>query len=54
MTVGDKVRVMDYSEAHGDIGVIDIMQDNGIIWVELTEYGCLWPVFADWIEVIND
>lgn len=43
MKIGDRVIVMDGSEAHGDRGVIAIIQNNGIILVELDE-GCLWPV----------
>jgi len=45
-TVGDKVVIADHSEAHGDKGRIDCIQDNGIILVELDQ-GCIWPVTAD-------
>ena len=44
--VGDAVVIADYSEAHGDKGRVDFIQDNGIILVEL-EQGCIWPVTAD-------
>jgi hypothetical protein len=47
MKVGDHVRIIDFSEAHGDLGVIDFIQDNGIILVELTEYGTIWPILED-------
>lgn len=39
---GDKVRVVDGSEAHNDIGVVDWVQADGIILVDLGE--CIWPV----------
>ncbi len=45
-SVGDKVVIADHSEAHGDRGKIDRIQDNGIILVELDQ-GCIWPVTAD-------
>ena len=48
--VGDKVVITDYSEAHGDKGKIDRIQDNGIILVEL-EHGCIWPVTADELQL---
>jgi hypothetical protein len=44
--VGDEVVIADYSEAHGDKGKIDRIQNNGIILVELDQ-GCIWPVTAD-------
>ena len=40
MKEGDKVRIKDSSQAHGDIGIIDCIQSNGIIFVELEE--CTW------------
>jgi hypothetical protein len=40
--VGDACVICDYSEAHGDKGVIYFVQTNGIILVELDE--CIWPV----------
>ena len=44
---GDRVRVCDQSEAHGDLGTVDTIQENGIILVELEgRGGCLWPVFG--------
>lgn len=42
--VGDRVIINDYSEAHGDKGIIDTIQKDGLILVELTEYGCIWIV----------
>ncbi len=48
--VGDQVEIVDGSEAHGDVGRIWIIQDNGIILVELEE--CVWPTFASEIRPI--
>jgi len=50
--VGDRVRIIDHSEAHGDIGVVWSIESNGIVLVELPQ-GCLWPCSADEIEVCN-
>lgn len=44
MNEGDRVRICDGSEAHGDTGGIWTIQDNGIYLVELDDGGCLWPV----------
>ncbi len=49
--VGDQVEIVDGSEAHGDVGRIWIIQDNGVIIVELEE--CVWPTFASEIRPIN-
>lgn len=49
--VGDLVEIVDHSDAHGDVGRIWIIQDNGIIIVELEE--CVWPVDADQIRAIT-
>lgn len=50
MNVGDRVRIIDGSEAHGDKGVIITIQADGLLLVEL-EQGCLWPVTAEEIEL---
>ena len=47
--VGDAVVIADHSDAHGDKGRVDHIQDNGIILVEL-EQGCIWPVTADELQ----
>ena len=47
--VGDSVVIADHSEAHGDKGRVDFIQENGIILVEL-EQGCIWPVTADELQ----
>jgi len=47
--IGDAVVIADHSEAHGDKGRVDFIQDNGIILVEL-EQGCMWPVTADELQ----
>ncbi len=44
---GDRVRVVDGSEAHGDLGAVWLVQDNGIVMVELDGYGSLWPILED-------
>ena len=44
---GDRVIINDFSEAHGDKGVIWRIENNGIILVELDEEGCIWPVFSE-------
>lgn len=49
--VGDLVEVVDGSEAHGDVGRIWVVQDNGMILVELEE--CVWPVDANQIRVVQ-
>lgn len=49
--VGDLVEIVDHSDAHGDVGRIWVIQDNGIITVELEE--CVWPVRADEIRTIS-
>jgi hypothetical protein len=41
--IGDRVRICDHSDAHGDLGVIDCIQADGIILV-LLDQGCIWPV----------
>jgi hypothetical protein len=41
---GDIVRIVDGSEAHGDIGIVHDVQRNGIVLVNLAE--CAWPVDA--------
>ena len=43
--VGDRVRINDSSEAHGDLGVVCSIQ-NGIISV-LLDSGCVWPVLRE-------
>jgi hypothetical protein len=50
--VGDRVVINDYSEAHGDKGIIDTIQENGIILIELIEYGCIWIVEED--EIVKE
>jgi len=52
MKVGDRVVVCDHSEAHGDIGTIYIILNNGIILVDLEECLSLWPVYDDELELI--
>ncbi len=47
MELEDKVVVWDFSEAHGDVGFIWCIQDNGIILVELEETGATWPVLGE-------
>lgn len=42
LSVGDVITITDYSDAHGDNGIVWRIQDNGIVLVEL-ENGCLWP-----------
>lgn len=49
---GDLVEIVDHSDAHGDVGRIWIIQDNGIIIVELEE--CVWPVRTDEIRIVNE
>ena len=41
--IGDRVRIVDGSEAHGDMGKVDWIQQDGLIFVEL-DAGCIWPV----------
>lgn len=41
--VGSRVRIVDGSEANGDLGVVLYIQNNGIIVVELDQ-GCVWPI----------
>jgi hypothetical protein len=48
--VGDRVTVRDGSEAHGDRAVVWQVQTNGIVIVELTDHGCLWPCGADELD----
>ena len=49
--VGDQVEIVDGSDAHGDVGRIWVIQDNGIIIVELEE--CVWPVDANEIIPVS-
>lgn len=60
MKLGDRVKIVDRSEAHGDIGVIwslpsleDEESGNGIIVVEL-DNGALWPVSGHEIRPIDE
>lgn len=50
MKIGDRVRIIDYSDAHGDLGKIDTIQSNGLVLVLLDE-GCVWPVAIEEIEL---
>jgi G3E family GTPase len=50
--VGDRVVINDYSDAHGDKGIIDTIQENGIILIELVEYGCICVVEED--EIVKE
>ena len=50
--VGDHVVINDYSDAHGDKGIIDTIQKNGIILIELVEHGCNWVVEED--EIVKE
>ena len=54
MKIGDKVKIIDGSEAHGDIGVIWSLSslDDGFILVELNE-DALWPVSEHEIRPID-
>jgi len=49
---GDKVRIVDGSEAHNDIGLVDWTQADGIILVDLGE--CIWPVTEREIRHVED
>ena len=49
---GDKVRIVDGSEAHNDIGLVDWIQADGIILVDLGE--CIWPVTEQEIRHLED
>lgn len=40
--VGDRVRVTDHSEAHGDEGVV--YQIKRTFWFIELDSGCLWPI----------
>jgi hypothetical protein len=51
--IGDRVKIVDGSEAHGDIGIVEFIQDNGIILIELDDYGCLWPVTESGITPVT-
>lgn len=60
MKLGDRVKIFDWSEAHGDIGVIwslpsleDEDSGNDIILIEL-DGGALWPVTGHEIKPINE
>ena len=49
--VGDAVVINDGSEAHGDVGEVWGLLDNGFILVELEN--CLWPVHANEIRRVD-
>lgn len=51
MKPGDRVIIQDHSDAHGNHGTVWLIQNNGVILVELDpneedieSYGVLWPV----------
>jgi hypothetical protein len=49
---GDVVEICDYSEAHGDKGIVLWTQEDGLIVVEL-ECGVCWPVTAGELKPHN-
>ena len=50
---GARVQITDHSEAHGDIGTVLWVQNNGLIIVELDGEKCCWPVTADELKPHN-
>ena len=51
---GDKVKIIDGSEAHGDTGIVWFIQSDGIIIVELDANeekgiveGTCWPILEE-------
>lgn len=40
---GDRVRIVDGSEANGDTGTIWRIQENGVYLVELDVHHAIWP-----------
>lgn len=46
IAVGNRVRIVDGSEAEGDSGTVYAIQANGIILVELGQ-GCIWPLMGE-------
>lgn len=48
---GDKVKVQDYSIAHGSTGVVMWVQQNGIIVADIGEDSA-WPVYAFELEAL--
>ena len=49
---GDRVRVVDYSDAHGDTGTVVQNGRGKLVLVELDEENCLWPVDDDELETL--
>ena len=45
IAIGQKVIIHDFSEAHGQRGIITHIQERGFIYVTLKDY--IWPVTAD-------
>ena len=46
--VGDRVRVVNGSEAHGDTGTLYHIDPAGVYLVELDAEGAIWPLCEPW------
>lgn len=56
MKKGDRVVVLDNSDAHGEFGVISVVGDDVTGKMTLVELdsGAIWPVTGGEVEVVNE